>query len=62
MHYLDTSVLVAAVTFEPSNAHVLQWMRNHDDSLAISNWTQTEMSAALFWPCRAGFIGAFPAG
>jgi len=47
MHYLDTSVLVAAVTSEISSAHVLQWMREHDDSLAISNWTLTEISAAL---------------
>jgi predicted nucleic acid-binding protein len=56
MHYLDASILVAAVTAEATRAHVQRWLSDHDDNLALSSWTLTEISAALSLKLRTGQI------
>lgn len=46
--YLDTSILVAAVTSEPDTATAQSWLAAQGGStLAISDWCLTEFSAAL---------------
>lgn len=48
MRYLDTSLLVAALTVEERTAVIRSWLRRVEtDGLAISEWTITEFSAAL---------------
>jgi predicted nucleic acid-binding protein len=48
MLYLDTSLLVAALTSEMKTARVQAWLGNQEpDELAISEWVVTEFSAAL---------------
>jgi predicted nucleic acid-binding protein len=47
-YYLDTSVVVAALTNEVATSRVLAWMDGQENgSLAISDWVVTELSAAL---------------
>lgn len=46
-HYLDASVIVAAVTDEPHRLAVHSWMRAHQNHLAISSWVLTEVASAL---------------
>jgi uncharacterized protein len=58
MRYLDTSVLVAALTNEPDTRRVQQWLGAHrPESLAISDWIGTELSSALSIKLRSGHIG-----
>lgn len=46
--YLDTSVLVAALTREPGTGAAQSWLGAHDDAvLSVSDWCVTEFSAAL---------------
>jgi predicted nucleic acid-binding protein len=46
--YLDTSVLVAALTIEPETERVQAWLeRQADVSLSISLWVTAEFSSAL---------------
>jgi len=48
MLYLDTSLLVAALTHESKTASVQAWLDDQEPAeLAISEWVATEFSAAL---------------
>jgi predicted nucleic acid-binding protein len=69
MLYLDTSLLVAALSTEPKVREVQSWLAEQDPALlAISNWVISEFSAALSVklrtgqitpPFRAGMLAAF---
>lgn len=57
MRYLDTSVLVAALTSEPRTSEVLSWLAVQNvDMLVISEWVSTEFSSALSIKVRTGQI------
>lgn len=57
--YLDTSVLVAALTREPETRRMQDWLGGHDEGvLAISEWVTAEFSSALSIKLRAGQITA----
>ena len=57
MNYLDTSVLVAALTNEASTERVQDWLDSHVElDLVISPWVATELSAALSLKMRTGVI------
>jgi predicted nucleic acid-binding protein len=59
IQYLDTSVVVAAMTAEARSRDIQLWLGRQDPkSLAISAWVATEFSAALSIKLRANQIGA----
>jgi hypothetical protein len=59
MRYLDTSVLVAALTNEATTTRIQAWLAAQAAaSLAISAWVMTEFSAALSLKLRTGDIDA----
>lgn len=55
MLYLDTALVVTAVTAENATVQVQHWLgEQEDDALAVSNWVTTEVSAALSLKIRTG--------
>ena len=57
MIYVDTSVLVAALTNEGQTSRMQAWLgRQAADQLGISEWVATEFSAALSMKVRGGFL------
>lgn len=47
MLYLDTSVLVTALTNEPRSSAVYDWLGQLDGQIAVSGWVLTEFASAL---------------
>lgn len=55
MLYVDTSVLVAALTREPRTPEIQDWLAAQPaGQLAVSDWVLTEFSAALSVKLRMG--------
>lgn len=59
VQYLDTSLLVAALTNEAMTRVAQRWLANQPaGSMAISDWVMTEFPAALSMKLREKQIGA----
>lgn len=53
--YLDTSVLVTALTNEPETSKIQAWLEAQDpDDLTISDWVITEFASAVARKLRTG--------
>ena len=55
--YLDTSVLVSALTNEPDSDRILGWLEEQSDALTISDWVTAEFSSALSIKLTTGQMG-----
>jgi len=59
MYYLDTSLLVAALTAEPRSGSIQEWLVAREaGELFISDWVVTEFSSALSLKVRTGQLAA----
>lgn len=54
MLYLDTSLLVAAVSDENATPRIQGWLRTVEDSVAISDWSLAEFFSAIEGKARGG--------
>lgn len=56
-HYLDTSVLIAALTPDWATGTVHDWLQDHaTNALGLSDWTITEAASALSMKVRLGYL------
>ena len=59
MIYLDTSLLVTALTAEPDTTRVQAWLAKREaGALCISDWAVSEFSSALALRLRRGELNA----